>query len=233
MTTKRRYRLLCPIARSLDAVGDRWTLLILRDLHAGPARFQELEEGLGLATNLLSSRLSSLIEDGLVAKQGSERHSPYALTDLGRRTDRILWELSRFGSELDRDDDLRPPGNARLMALPLSIMLDAVADRPTMVVRLHVDDDTLTISSSRDRVEVVHGETADEPQLEVRTSYEPFMDLAEGLLDLTSFARDHREVIAGHEHAPRFFEFMASALAAEGGDSAAGPSPLGTQTDPS
>ena len=66
MTKRRHYRLLCPIARALDVLGDRWTLLILRDLHAGPARFQELHEGLGIATNLLSSRLAKLSESGMI-----------------------------------------------------------------------------------------------------------------------------------------------------------------------
>ena len=88
MTAKRHYNLLCPIARSLDAVGDRWTLLILRDLHAGPARYQELHEGLGIATNLLSTRLTELTESGLIHKP--QGHSAYELTDLGRSTDRIL-----------------------------------------------------------------------------------------------------------------------------------------------
>jgi len=46
MTETRRYRLLCPIARALDRLGDRWALLVLRDLHAGPARFGELLDGL-------------------------------------------------------------------------------------------------------------------------------------------------------------------------------------------
>jgi len=99
MTAKRHDNLLCPIARALDAVGDRWTLLILRDLHAGPARYQELHEGLGIATNLLSTRLTEMTDGGLIRKP-SERGA-YELTDLGASTDRILWELARFGGGLD------------------------------------------------------------------------------------------------------------------------------------
>ena len=60
MAGSRRYKLLCPIARALDRIGDRWTMLILRDLHAGPARFSELQSGLtGIAPNLLTDRCSS------------------------------------------------------------------------------------------------------------------------------------------------------------------------------
>jgi DNA-binding HxlR family transcriptional regulator len=58
MTAKRRYRLLCRIAQALDVVGDRWVPLIVRDLLAGPARFQDLETRLGIARNLLSTRLT-------------------------------------------------------------------------------------------------------------------------------------------------------------------------------
>ena len=56
MPKHRTYKLLCPIARALDKLGDRWTLLILRDLHAGPARFGDIAQGLpGLASNLLAA----------------------------------------------------------------------------------------------------------------------------------------------------------------------------------
>ncbi|MCP4968475.1 MAG: helix-turn-helix transcriptional regulator, partial [bacterium] len=96
MPEKRSYRLLCPIARALDVIGDRWTLLILRDLHAGPARYQELQEGLGMATNLLSTRLVELTAAGLIHKPNPGR-SAYELTVLGRLTDRVLWELAGFG----------------------------------------------------------------------------------------------------------------------------------------
>ena len=69
----RRYRLLCPIARALDRVGDRWTLLILRDLHAGPARFVDVQASLpGLAPNLLTKRLRQLEADGLICRRETE-----------------------------------------------------------------------------------------------------------------------------------------------------------------
>ena len=211
MSGKRQYRLLCPIARALDAVGDRWTLLILRDLHAGPARFQELEAGLGVATNLLAARLAHLVDVGLVHKEG-DRHSPYALTDLGRATDRVLWELAQFGGRLERDDDPRPAGNARLMALPLRIMLEAVADRPDLVVRLIIDDDDLTIVSSPDGVDVVHGSVERSPDLVIRTSYEPFLDVGEGRLALDDFVAAHVEVLDGVDRFGSFLEVLSAAF---------------------
>ena len=69
MAKARSYKLLCPIARALDRIGDRWTLLILRDLHAGPMRFGELQKGLpGTAANLLTERFNKLVAAGLVSK---------------------------------------------------------------------------------------------------------------------------------------------------------------------
>ena len=108
----------------LDVLGDRWTLLILRDLHAGPARFQELHEGLGIATNLLSTRLAELTESGMIERSNE---AGYQLTDAGRGTDRVLWELTRFGAGLGRDAHPREPGNLRTIALPLRILLESVA----------------------------------------------------------------------------------------------------------
>lgn len=133
MTAKRRYRLLCPIARALDVVGDRWALLILRDLRAGPARFDDLETGLGIATNLLTTRLNELTDAGLIERSTDAGRGFYELTAVGRSTDRLLWELSRFGAQLDPDPDPREPGNLRTIALPLRLIPEAVPDRPDLV----------------------------------------------------------------------------------------------------
>jgi DNA-binding HxlR family transcriptional regulator len=211
MTAKRHYNLLCPIARALDAVGDRWTLLILRDLHAGPARYLELQEGLGIATNLLSTRLTELTDGGLIYKP-SER-SAYELTDLGRRTDRILWELTRFGGALDRDSDPREPGNLRTLALPLKIVLEAVPDRPDLTVRLQIDDDVFTIVSTRDTLDVRYGEATMPAELVLQTDYKAFLDLAEGLMPAEDFIAHHVEVIDGSDNASTFFALMGAAAA--------------------
>ena len=212
MTRARRYRLLCPIARALDVLGDRWALLILRDLHAGPARYQHLQEGLGLATNLLSTRLTELVEAGLVEKIEIEGHQSYGLTDLGRNTDRILWELSRFGGRLDRDPEPKEPGNFRTIALPLRILLESVPDRPHLIVRLRIDGDTFTVVSTPDAVEVSHGETTDDADLTVKTNYLAFLDLGEGRLSPTDFAARHLEVIEGAEHLETFYTLVSAAL---------------------
>jgi DNA-binding HxlR family transcriptional regulator len=210
MTAKRHYNLLCPIARALDAVGDRWTLLILRDLHAGPARYLELQEGLGIATNLLSTRLTELTDSGLIQRP-SERGA-YELTDLGRGTDRILWELARFGGALDRDPDPREPGNLRTLALPLKIVLGAVLDRPELTVRLHIDDDVFTIISTRDTLDVRYGEATMPADVVLQTGYEAFLDVAEGLMPAEDFIARDVEVIEGSDNAGAFYALMGAAV---------------------
>ena len=215
MARKRPYQLLCPIARALDVVGDRWALLILRDLHAGPARFQQLQEGLGVATNLLTTRLADLTEAGTIEKLNIDSHSAYALTDLGRRTDMLLWELSQFGAELDPEPDPRQPGNLRTIALPLRIVLSAVEDPPDLIIRLLIDDETFTVVSSPAGVEVEYGETATPADLVVRTDYVGFLAVGEGRMSMEEFSAEHLEVVEGPEHVGAFAALMAAAVTAK------------------
>jgi DNA-binding HxlR family transcriptional regulator len=93
----------CPVARALDIIGERWTLLILRDLfRRGPQRFQQLEQSLaGIAPNTLSARLKTLEADGVIASRLYERHPPryeYFLTDKGKALGPVLKALYEWGS---------------------------------------------------------------------------------------------------------------------------------------
>lgn len=212
MARKRQYQLLCPIGRALDVLGDRWALLVLRDLHAGPARFQQLQDGLGMASNLLTTRLAELTEAGLVEQAGIGGQRPYRLTALGGKTDRLLWELARFGALIARDPEPRPPGNLRTIALPLRFALEAAANRPRLTARLLIGDDTFTIDSSPDAVEVRYGDDRAAADITVRTAYEPFLDLAEGLIGLDTFAAQHLEVVEGDDHLPELAILMNAAL---------------------
>jgi DNA-binding HxlR family transcriptional regulator len=216
MTAKRSYRLLCPIARALDVVGDRWALLIVRDLHAGPARFRDLETGLGIATNLLSTRLTELTEAGLIEKSTEVGRRVYQLTELGRHTDRVLWELARFGAQLDPDPEPREPGNLRTIALPLRMMLEAVPARPDLVGRLLVDDDSFTIISTSDGVRVDYRDTSVEPDLVARTDYQGFLDVGEGRISFDEFAARHLEIVDGAAHTDAFLTLMGAAMTGRG-----------------
>ncbi len=210
MSQKRKYRLLCPIARGLDAVGDRWALLILRDLHAGPARYQELQEGLGLATNLLSTRLSELTTSGLIHKPNPGK-SAYELTALGRKTDQLLWELAGFGSLLGRDPEPQKSGNLRTIALPLRMIFTPVWPANGFVVRLLVENDIFTLAGTQSGLEVQYGPSDTAAQFVARLDYAAFVDLADGLIDPNAFVTQHLETIDGAEYQEEFLRLLRAA----------------------
>ncbi len=92
----------CPIARTLDVVGDRWTILILRDLVVdGPRKFQDFERSLrGISPNTLSTRLKRLEEEGIIERRFYEQHPPraeYLLTDKGSDFRPVLRALLEWG----------------------------------------------------------------------------------------------------------------------------------------
>jgi len=92
----------CPIARALDVIGERWTILILRDLAVGgPRKFQEFERSLPrISPNTLSARLKRLEEAGIVERRFYEQHPPraeYLLTDKGNELRPVLKALFEWG----------------------------------------------------------------------------------------------------------------------------------------
>jgi DNA-binding HxlR family transcriptional regulator len=98
---RRSYRQYCGLAKALDALGERWTLLIARDLMLGPRRYGDLLKGLeGLTTNLLAERLKDMEAMGLIAKTELApplRGSAYALTQAGRELEPVLLALGKWG----------------------------------------------------------------------------------------------------------------------------------------
>lgn len=100
----RSYQQFCALSYALDAIGERWTLLIVRELLTGPRRFKDLIDGLpGISTNLLSERLKSLEQQGILRRRvlpppaGS---TVYELTDFGQALEKSVLELGRWGSRL-------------------------------------------------------------------------------------------------------------------------------------
>ena len=92
----------CPVAKTLEIVGDRWTLLVVRDLLGGARRFQDLQEGLpGLAPNILSERLKLMEDHGVVRRRFYSDHPPraeYELTAKGKELGVVLGALAAWGS---------------------------------------------------------------------------------------------------------------------------------------
>jgi DNA-binding HxlR family transcriptional regulator len=98
----KRYGQACPVAQSLEFLGERWTLLIVRDLLPGPRRFQDLQTSLtGIAPNVLSDRLKTMEEHGLVERRFYTDHPPraeYALTERGQGLGLVVGALAQWGS---------------------------------------------------------------------------------------------------------------------------------------
>jgi len=92
----------CPIARSLERVGEWWSILILRDAFQGLTRFDQFQESLGIAPNILTRRLNSLVEAGLLERRRYSERPPrdeYVLTDAGRDFRPVLWALLTWGNK--------------------------------------------------------------------------------------------------------------------------------------
>lgn len=92
----------CPIARSLEHVGEWWTILILRDAFHGLTQFDQFQKSLGIAPNMLSRRLNALVESGLLERRRYSERPPrdeYVLTERGRDFRPVLWALLAWGNK--------------------------------------------------------------------------------------------------------------------------------------
>lgn len=164
------YEQRCGLALSLDRVGDRWALLIVRELLLGPARYIDLFDALpGVPTNLLVQRLRALEEAGLVRRRRLPRPAAsavYELTDLGRGLEEAVVALIRWGGRFMPDAPSGWAFRPRWLVLALQAMLrpDApgVPDR-SIAVDLVVDDAVVRVTSTRSAVSVTAGREDDGP----------------------------------------------------------------------
>ncbi|MDG4824715.1 winged helix-turn-helix transcriptional regulator [Asanoa sp. WMMD1127] len=155
MPTTRSYRDECGIARALDVVGERWALLVVRELLLAPQRFSELRRALPhVSSNLLADRLRELEHNGVVHRGPS---SVYELTDRGRRLEPVLLALGEWGIEVPQ-----PPAPTALSATSVLIYLRHAARPdpagPPLVCRLELDGRVWTVSVASGRLSVSAGE---------------------------------------------------------------------------
>lgn len=97
----------CSVARTLDVVGDKWTLLVLRDAFYGVRRFEDFARDLGVARNVLADRLGRLVEAGILERRRYEDRPPrdeYRLTDKGRDLLPVILTMMRWGDTWQSDD---------------------------------------------------------------------------------------------------------------------------------
>ena len=108
----------CPVARTLDVIGDRWTILILRDITHGVTKYSDMLESLGgISPNLLAQRLKRLEKEGVLERSFYSDHPPraeYKLTKKGRDLRPVLSSMARWGYDYELDEDQRK--NPRVVA---------------------------------------------------------------------------------------------------------------------
>lgn len=138
--SSRSYGQFCALARALDIVGERWTLLIVRELLPGPLRYTELKTSLaGIATNLLADRLRALESNGIVQRQLGETGVLYALTPRGAGLREPMEALGRWGAPLvitGRQGDSFQP---RWLVLALPGLLRGITANPPMELGIETD----------------------------------------------------------------------------------------------
>lgn len=142
---RRSYAQFCPAARLLDLVGERWTLLIVRELLAGPLRWSDLDEALpGLGPTLLSQRLRDLEAAGYVARRDlppPAARTVYELTPLGHDLEPLLLALGRSGVRLLDEPTEEQPLLPRILQLGVKSMLSMEAlDERELTVALDLDE---------------------------------------------------------------------------------------------
>jgi DNA-binding HxlR family transcriptional regulator len=160
------YQVFCPVGAALNVVGERWALLIVRDLLLGPRRYSELLNGLGgIGTDILAARLRTLQEHGVVRQVGKGRARRYELTDAGRELRPVLAALGRWGADRVR----LPPDPSQIPPrVPLTSLLVGAAALPRQANGAY----EVRVEDERFRVEVAGGEVHAAPDSDPGTTIE-------------------------------------------------------------
>ena len=208
MTTARRYDDPCGIARALDAVGDRWALLVVRELIFGPKRFLHLRQGLrGVSPNVLSQRLRDLEAAGVVRRYmlgPPAEVTVYELTASGRALEPVLLALGRWGS--------RQPMTAagELSVSALLIALETVFDpaaAPGAVFALRIDGDWYRLTAADGAIDIARGR-ADDPAVTFETDVATLRSVAFGREPVAAAERAGRLTVDGDRRLAERFARM-------------------------
>ena len=187
----RSYEQYCGLAKALDTVGDRWTLLIVRELLAcGPSRYSDLQRGLpGIATNLLAERLRSLEESGVVLRE--EPAPPvatalFALSAWGEQLRPIVMALGSWARPLLAKPARGDRFLSHWLTLPLEQFLTDLAPRRAPVrIELRTGDQPMLLETTGSGVRVQPG-SAEHPDAVLTGSPELIIGLLAGRIDLAT-----------------------------------------------
>jgi DNA-binding HxlR family transcriptional regulator len=207
----KRYAQYCPVAHALELVGERWALLVVRELLDGPKRYTDLAAGLpGIGTNILAGRLRDLEEAGIVQKRRlppPAAANVYELTPYGEELREPLYALGRWGARSlgpPRPDDSLAPGWL-LNAVRATCTVGCLPDK---VFELRVDNDVVTARFVDDELVVEPGSSGYADTI-VETDPATLFGIAAGQLspDEAMKARE-LEVTGSRKDAARFLSFF-------------------------
>jgi DNA-binding HxlR family transcriptional regulator/putative sterol carrier protein len=205
--SEHRYQQFCALARALDVAGDRWTLLVVRELAPGPRRFTDLVDGLpGISRNLLTERLRTLERDGIVARQElppPAARQVYELTDDGRdlahaMAPLIAWGTRRIG-EREPTDSFR----ARWPAVAMAGLADREAARGVRETYQYVVGESAFHFTIDDGSVQLHDGRAQDPALVMTTDEETWADLVSGKTSTASAKASGALSVAGDPRAEK------------------------------
>ncbi|WP_433888417.1 winged helix-turn-helix transcriptional regulator [Streptomyces sp. CA-111067] len=182
---RRTYGQLCGIASALDLLGERWTLLLVRELLAGPQRFGELLANLtGMGPNLLSERLQTLTAAGVlepVLLTGDKRARQYRLTPLGEELREPLLQLGRWGmARMEPDEQAEARAHWSLLAVE-AMMRGRPVGKETESYEFRIDDLTFHLRVADEKAELLTG-PAQDPAMVATTDSRTFVTIGGGLV---------------------------------------------------
>ena len=214
MPASRHYDDPCGIARALDVVGDRWALLVVRELIFGPKRFVQLRGGLnGVSPNVLSQRLRDLEEAGLARRDVLDPPASvavYELTSRGRALEPVLLELGRWGSREPVTAAAEMSVNALLLALKTVFDPAAAVDA---TFALLIEDEWFRVTVAGKSIGIVPGRT-EQPAATLEADVATLRSVAFGRELVTAAELDGRLTVTGDRHAAEQFARMFAVPAA-------------------
>ena len=210
----RTYGQGCGTAYALDVVGDRWALLVVRELVLGPKRFTDLRDGLpGIGPNVLSQRLKELEATGVIRRRElppPAASTVYELTEWGKELDDIVIQLARWGvrsPDVPREAETRP----EWVVLGLRAMFDPAAEPDPVLYELRFGGDETYWARVQDGALTVGRGHAHEPDAVLTTDAEAIAGLVRGELTPAAALRNSRVKLEGDRASfnrfPSLFKF--------------------------
>ena len=200
-----RYQQYCALARTLDVAGDRWSLLIVRELAPGPRRFTDLIDGLpGIARNLLTERLRALEREGVIARRElppPAARQVYELTDDGRDLAEAMGPLIAWGVRRLGERKPTETFRARWPAVGMAALADREAAKGVReTYQFLVDDSAFHFTVDDGSIEV-HDGRAQDPAVVLTTDEGTWADVASGKISFSSATAAGALSVAGEPQA--------------------------------